>query len=98
MSDDRVVRVRFVESPEKYNYRLSINWHDLLLPIPLAHLEPIQECVCDSVYCSITRDFKDQDATATRTSREKVNLRSFSLHRDFSYSLTLSNVGEPNCS
>ena len=26
----------------------------------------------------------------------KVNLRSFSLYRDYSYPLTLSNVGEPS--
>ena len=42
--DGRVVRVRCVESAEKYNRRLSIG-QDVLLPIPLPHLEPIQVCV-----------------------------------------------------
>ena len=46
-SDDCIVRVRFVESPEKYNYRWSI-MQDVLLPIPLPHLEPIQECACNA--------------------------------------------------
>ena len=55
-----MVRVRFVESPEKDNYRLPIGRIDVLLPIPLPHLEPIQECVCDGAYCSITMNFKVQ--------------------------------------
>ena len=36
------------------------------------------------------------DATATRTSLKKVCLRSFSLDSDYSYPITLSNVGEPS--
>lgn len=27
---------------------------DVLLPIPLPHLEPIQECARNGMYCSIT--------------------------------------------
>ena len=36
---------------------------------------------------------ESSDETATR-----LNLRSFSLYRDYSYPLTLSNVGEPSWS
>ena len=39
---------------------------------------------------------RSNDATATRTSLKKVNLCSFSLNSDYSYPLTLSNVGEPS--
>ena len=39
---------------------------------------------------------RSNDATATRTSLKKVYLRSFSLYRDYSYPITLSNVGEPS--
>ena len=39
---------------------------------------------------------RSNDATATRTSlKSKYYLRSFSLYRNYSYPLTLSNVGEP---
>ena len=40
--------------------------------------------------------WKQQVATATRTSLKKWILRSFGLHGDYSYSLTLSNVDEPS--
>ena len=52
-SDTCIVRVWSVESPEKYNYRWSI-MQDVLLPIPLPHLEPIQERARNGMYCSIT--------------------------------------------
>ena len=39
---------------------------------------------------------RSNDATATRTWLKKVYLRSFSLYRDYSYPITLSNVGEPS--
>ena len=39
---------------------------------------------------------RSNDATATRTSLKKVYLRSFSLYRDYSYPITLSNVAEPS--
>ena len=39
---------------------------------------------------------RSNDATATRTSLKRVNLRSFSLYSDYSYPLTLSKVGEPS--
>ena len=39
---------------------------------------------------------RSNDATAMRTSLKKVNLCSFSLNSDYSYALTLSNVGEPS--
>ena len=37
---------------------------------------------------------RSNDATATRTSFKKVHLCSFSLYRDYSYPITLLNVGE----
>ena len=48
---------------------------------------------------SYVRDFiRSNDATAKRTSLKKRNLRSFSLYRNYSYPLTLSNVSEPSWS
>ena len=44
----------------------------------------------------IIRTLRSNDATATRTSLIKVNLRSFSLYGDYSYPLTLSIGGEPS--
>ena len=41
---------------------------------------------------------RSNDATATRTSLKKWILRSFSLNRDYSYPLTLSNAGKPSWS
>ena len=45
-----------------------------------------------------TRDFKIQRRDSKGERRWKVNLRSFSLYRDYFYLLTLSNVGEPSWS
>ena len=42
--------------------------------------------------------FKIQRREGKENVAEKVNLRSFSLYRNFSYPLTLSNVGEPSWS
>ena len=36
-----------------------------------------------------------EDGDGRKNVAEKVNSRSFNLHRDYSKSLTLSNVGEP---
>ena len=41
-------------------------------------------------------DFKIQQRDSNENVAEKVNERSFSLYRDFSYYLTLSNVREPS--
>ena len=45
---------------------------------------------------TILGTLRSNDATATRTSLKKVCLRSFSLYSDYSYPITLSNVGEPS--
>ena len=45
---------------------------------------------------SVMGTLRSNDATATRTSLKKVYLRSFSLYRDYSYPITVSNVGEPS--
>ena len=39
---------------------------------------------------------RSEDGDGRESIAEKVNLRSFNLHRDYSKSLTLSNVGEPS--
>ena len=44
------------------------------------------------------RDFKIQKRDGNENVAQKVNLRSFSLYRSYSYPLTLSNVGEPSWS
>ena len=40
-----------------------------------------------------SRDFKIQRGDSNKNVAKKVNLRSFSLYSDYSYPLTLSNVG-----
>ena len=39
---------------------------------------------------------RSEDGDGSENVAEKVNLRSFNLHRDYSKSLTSSNVGEPS--
>ena len=39
---------------------------------------------------------RSEDGEGSENVSEKVNSRSFNLHRDYSKSLTLSNVGEPS--
>ena len=39
---------------------------------------------------------RSEDGDGRENVAEKVNSRSFNLHRDYSNSLTLSNVGEPS--
>ena len=39
---------------------------------------------------------RSEDGDGGENVAEKVNSRSFNLHRDYSKSLTLSNVGEPS--
>ena len=39
---------------------------------------------------------EDGEGDGSENVAEKVNARSFNLHRDYSNSLTLSNVGEPS--
>ena len=49
-----------------------------------------------NVLVEILGTLRSKDATATRTSLKKVHLRSVSLYRDYSYPITLLNVGEPS--
>ena len=39
---------------------------------------------------------RSEDGDGRESAAEKVNSPSFNLHRDYSKSLTLSNVGEPS--
>ena len=41
---------------------------------------------------------RSEDGNGRENVAEKVNSRSFNLHRDYSKSLTLSNIGEPSLS
>ena len=50
------------------------------------------------VVVALNRDFKIQRRDGNENVAEKVNLPSFSLYRNYSYPLTLSNVGEPSWS
>ena len=45
--------------------------------------------------CSLVGTLRSEDGDGGENVAEKVNSRSFNLHRDYSKSLTLSNVGEP---
>ena len=45
-----------------------------------------------------TRDLRSEDGEGRENIAEKANSRSFNLHRDYSKSLTLSNIGEPSLS
>ena len=44
---------------------------------------------------SLIRTLRSEDGDGRENVAEKVNSRSFNLHRDYSKSLTLSNLSEP---
>ena len=48
--------------------------------------------------CELTTlgTLRSEDGDGRESVAKKVNSRSFNLHRDYSKSLTLSNVGEPS--
>ena len=69
-SDDRVVRVRFVESPEKYNYRLSIG-RMFYYRFPYLTLNPFKSVCAMARIVQLLGTSRSNDATATRTSLEK---------------------------
>ena len=48
------------------------------------------------MYGKLIGTLRSNETTATRTSLKKVCLRSFSLNSDYSYPISLSNVGEPS--
>ena len=45
---------------------------------------------------SVLGTLRSEDGDGSENVAEKVNSRSFNLHRDYSKSLTLSNVGDPS--
>ena len=47
------------------------------------------------VFVKLTRTLRSEDGDGREKVAEKVNSRPFNLRRDYSKSLTLSNVGEP---
>ena len=49
-----------------------------------------------AVVVSIKGTLRSEDSDGSENVAEKVNARSFNLYRDYSKSLTLSNVGEPS--
>ena len=50
----------------------------------------------DSVVLQLLGTLRSEDGGGGENVAEKVNWRSFNLHRDYSKSLTLSNVEEPS--
>ena len=48
------------------------------------------------VFVKLTRTLRSEDGDGRENVAEKVNSRPFNLRRDYSKSLTLSNVGEPS--
>ena len=65
-----------------------------------ALLKPMINKMADasSVILLLIGTLRSEDGDGRETVAEKVNSRSFNLHRDYSNSLTLSNVGEPSSS
>ena len=49
-----------------------------------------------AVVVSIKGTLRSEDSDGSENVAEKVNSRSFNFYRDYSKSLTLSNVGEPS--
>ena len=49
-----------------------------------------------AVVVSIKGTLRSEDSDGSENVAEKVNSRPFNLYRDYSKSLTLSNVGEPS--
>ena len=49
-----------------------------------------------AAFAVVVRTLRAEDGDGSENVAEKVNSRSFNLHRDYSKSLTLSNVGEPS--
>ena len=49
-----------------------------------------------AVVVSIKGTLRSEDSDGSENVAGKVNSRSFNLYRDYSKSLTLSNVGEPS--
>ena len=66
---------------------------------PAGNWTALKSGVVVAVALAVIRDFKDPTTRRRRERRsKKVYLRSFSLYRDYSYPITLSNVGEPSWS
>ena len=76
-------------------------------PLPLLEYEPrcqpAQDCRHHLLWRKVSRrpslligTLRSKDGDGRENVVEKVNSRSFNLHRDYSKSLTLSNVGEPS--
>ena len=61
-------------------------------------LQPIITMEFLRLFLRHNRDFKIQRRDGDKNVAEKVHLRSFSLYSDYSWPLTLSNVGEPSWS
>ena len=80
----------------------------LLISFPLAPLTAVEFWVSwtakgtlpslDAFLSGTTGTLRSEDGDGRESVAEKVNSRSFNLHRDYSKSLTLSNVGEPSWS
>ena len=65
-----------------------------VIVIAFVYLEYKQNSSTNQINNAGNRDFKIRRRDGDENVAEKVNLRSFSLYRNYSYTLTLSNVGE----
>ena len=65
-----------------------------VIVIDFVCLEYKQNSSTNQINNAGNRDFKIRRRDGDENVAEKVNLRSFSLYRNYSYTLTLSNVGE----
>ena len=52
-------------------------------------------CLCTSEHLAL-RTLRSEDGDGSENVTERVNSRSYNLHRDYFKSLTFSNVGEPS--
>ena len=52
--------------------------------------------VVSLVLVTVLGTLRSEDGNGRENVAEKVNSRSFNLHRDYSKSLTFSNIGEPS--
>ena len=67
-------------------------------PFPFASF-PLSESLKQAIVAvvgSATGTLRSEDGDGSENVAEKVNSRSFNLHRDYSKSLTLLDVGEPS--
>ena len=88
--------------PVKCEHSLKLKYRELLIDSKTSTTTstrfPQYLVLSARAWTSLIRDLKIQRRDGDKKVAEKVNLRSFSLYSDYSWPLTLSNVGEPSWS